>query len=217
MQESFLKRIFYVFFEARYEDEYGMRTYGLNTDDQLKTILILYYDFIRSQHIEGFDNFLKQLKDQPTLDQQKKINEILMGLNYDRKKTLFTKKKFDLELFGYIEDVLKDVQVYLQDRRELEQYESSNEISTSKSHEFEWCGNKNDLVELVYGLIEAGVLRYTDKKMVVKGFASFLGVNIEDPNTQLQAIKKRKGSNNSQTELLDKMKQKLSLYLNKLT
>jgi len=123
-------------------------------------------------------------------------------------------------VFSYIEEALNDENNYLGKRIELEKIkkpENDNDKVMSKNFEFEWCGNKNDLVELVYGLIEAGVLRYTDKKMVVKGFASFLGVNIEDPNTQLQAIKKRKVSNNSQTELLDKMKQKLSLYLNKLT
>lgn len=110
---------------------------------------------------------------------------------------------------------LKFLNDTLKREKELEQY-SSEKVSISKDYGFEWNGNKNDMVELVYGLIEAGVLKFEDKYKVVKGFSYFLGARIDNPNTQLQDIKSRKGKNKPQTELIDKMKNNFIKYLNRL-
>lgn len=87
---------------------------------------------------------------------------------------------------------------------------SSSKIKEYKEEMCRWTGNSVDLVELVYGLTEAGCIDSGDKPLhlIIKQISTFFGVDIKDCYGMYIDIKRRK--NTSRTYFLDKMRERLN-------
>jgi hypothetical protein len=77
----------------------------------------------------------------------------------------------------------------------------------------EWAGSKIDLVEIAYGLLEAGILKATNGRgKAIEALAAMFNLVLGKPERHLQTIKKRP-LDSEQAQALDRAKQALVHFL----
>lgn len=92
---------------------------------------------------------------------------------------------------------------------------TSQEELASKTVPLVWQGNKAELAELGYALLESGVVGAPNRAAAVKKLGELFGVALGDnPATHLQTIQKRKPGG-LLTPLLDRLQDAFSRYMNR--
>ncbi|KAA5542421.1 RteC domain-containing protein [Adhaeribacter rhizoryzae] len=124
--------------------------------------------------------------------------EIITNKVFDKKET----ENFKKLIIGWVSKRKEDIGVTL-----------NKEFNIGNKYNIKWQDDQTNLIELVYALIESGVIKYNKKKDVVNAFSEFFNFKIPNPNQTLNAIKRRNSDN--PTILLDKLKDGFINYLNK--